>query len=121
MELFPYDKSLISDDLVQSRYEASARPGAQDALRKLIPKPEMSGETLVKGFPEKAVRNIQAPTLVLHGREDNVVPVQCGRVLSENIPDCDLYVFGKCGHWVQTEQKQKFLNILNNFISGGLA
>lgn len=121
MELFPYDKSLISDELVQSRYEASARPGAQDALRKLIPQPNMNGETLVKGFPEKAIRNIKAPTLVLHGREDKVVPVQCGRVLSENIPNSDLYVFGQCGHWVQIEQKQKFLSILNNFISEGLS
>jgi 2-hydroxy-6-oxo-octa-2,4-dienoate hydrolase len=75
----------------------------------------------VKGFPEKAVKNIKAPTLVLHGREDNVVPVQCGRVLSENIPNSDLYVFGQCGHWVQTEQKQKFLKILNSFIGGGQA
>jgi 2-hydroxy-6-oxo-octa-2,4-dienoate hydrolase len=121
MELFPYDTSLITDELVQSRYEASARPGAQDALRKLIPQPSTDGETMVKGFPEKAVKNIKAPTLVLHGREDNVVPVQCGRVLSENIPNSDLYVFGQCGHWVQTEQKQKFLKILNSFIGGGQA
>ncbi|MBV1788645.1 alpha/beta fold hydrolase [Marinobacterium sp. D7] len=118
MELFPYDKSLITDELVQSRYEASARAGAQDALRKLIPKPAEEGETLVKAFPEKAVQNIRAQTLVLHGREDGVVPVQCGRILSENIPNSDLYVFGKCGHWVQTEQKQKFLNIVTGFLAG---
>jgi 2-hydroxy-6-oxo-octa-2,4-dienoate hydrolase len=42
-------------------------------------------------------------------------------VLSENIPNSDLYVFGQCGHWVQTEQKQKFLKILNSFIGGGQA
>ncbi|WP_200826792.1 alpha/beta fold hydrolase [Marinobacterium lutimaris] len=118
MELFPYDKSLITDELVQSRYEASARAGAQEALRKLIPQPSEDGETMVKAFPEKAVRNIKAQTLVLHGRQDGVVPLQCGLALAENIPNADLFVFAQCGHWVQTEQKQKFLNIVTSFIGG---
>jgi 2-hydroxy-6-oxo-octa-2,4-dienoate hydrolase len=51
MKLFPYDVSLITDAMVQARYEASARPGAQQALRKLIPQPAVDGPTLVKGFP----------------------------------------------------------------------
>lgn len=116
MELFPYNKSLITDELVRSRYEASARPGAQDALRKLLPKPNEDGETPVKGFPEKALKNIQAPTLILHGREDGVVPMECGLTLSANIPNSDLFVFGQCGHWVQTEQRAKFLKLIFNFI-----
>ncbi|HLV76435.1 MAG TPA: alpha/beta hydrolase [Marinobacter sp.] len=119
MRMFPYDKSLVTDQLVQSRYEASARPGAQDALRKLLPKPNETGETLVKGFPEKALRNIKAPTLILHGREDRVVPLRCGLTLSENIADSDLYIFGQCGHWVQIEQRAKFLTILRSFLGEG--
>lgn len=116
MELFPYDKSLITDELVQSRYEASARAGAQDALRKLLPKPNDEGETLVKGFPEAALQKITAQTLVLHGREDFVVPLECGIRLVQNIPNADLYVFGKCGHWVQSEQRDKFIDIVNMFV-----
>ncbi|MBR9867674.1 MAG: alpha/beta fold hydrolase [Oceanospirillales bacterium] len=117
MELFPYNKSLITDALVQSRYEASARPGAQGALRKLLPKPEEEGVTMVKAFPVKAIQHIKAPTLVLHGREDHVVPLQCGHTLVENIPNADLFVFGQCGHWVQTEQREKFLACVRNFVS----
>jgi len=54
MSLFPYDQSLITEELVNARYEASARPGAHEALRKLIPQPAAEGETVVKGFPAAA-------------------------------------------------------------------
>ncbi len=117
MSLFPYDKSLITDQLVESRYEASARKGAQGALRKLIPKPNEHGETMVKGFPEGALQKINSPTLVLHGREDKVVPLECGQRLVENIKNADMYVFGRCGHWVQTEQRSTFLKVLNMFLA----
>lgn len=116
MSLFPYDQSIITEEMIQSRYEASARPGAQDALRKLIPKPNEDGPTMVKGFPEKAVANIQAPTLVVHGREDRVVPPQCGHLLANAIPNADLYLFSRCGHWVQVERRKTFLQVAKNFL-----
>ncbi|MCB5163043.1 alpha/beta fold hydrolase [Marinomonas algarum] len=116
MELFPYNKSLITDALVESRYEASARPGAQEALRELLPKPNDVGETMVKAFPVGALQKITSPTLVLHGREDNVVPLECGYRLIEHIPNADLFVFGQCGHWVQTEQREKFIRNVNAFV-----
>ena len=114
---FPYDASIITDQLVQSRYEASARQGAQDALRKLLPKPNDDGETIVRGFPAKALEKIVAPTLVVHGREDHVVPLSCGQLIASSIPDADLHVFGKCGHWVQVEKAQRFVQLVRNFLS----
>lgn len=116
LELFPYDKSFITDELVKSRYEASAREGAQEALRKLLPKPKDDGVTMVRGFPDTSLVNIQAPTLVVHGREDNVVPPECGLLLAKTIPNADLYLFGQCGHWVQTEQSEKFVSIVRQFL-----
>lgn len=115
MRLFPYDQAIITPEMIQTRYEASARPGAQDALRKLLPKPLTEGPTMVKGFPETSVANVQAPTLVLHGREDRVVPSQCGQLLARAIPKADLHLFGQCGHWVQTERRADFLHLVHNF------
>jgi 2-hydroxy-6-oxo-octa-2,4-dienoate hydrolase len=117
MELFPYDPALITDQLVQSRYQASARPGAQEGLRKLLPAPAEQGETIVKGFPAAALAKIVAPTLVVHGREDRVVPPECGLLLAENIPDADLHLFGRCGHWVQSERPARFVALVRHFLS----
>lgn len=115
MRLFPYNQDIITEEMIRARYEASARPGAQDALRKLIPKPNAEGPTMVKGFPATSLANIQAPTLVLHGREDNVVPTECGFLLAQTIPNAELHLFGKCGHWVQTEHGPRFLELVRNF------
>ena len=86
-----------------------------DALRKLIPKPNVDGPTLVKGFPEASVAKIEAPTLVLHGREDGVVPPECGFLLAKAIPRAELHLFGQCGHWVQTEHRARFLQLVRDF------
>jgi 2-hydroxy-6-oxo-octa-2,4-dienoate hydrolase len=117
MKLFPYDVSLITEAMVQARYEASARPGAQQALRKLIPQPAADGPTLVKGFPAAALAKIVAPTLVVHGREDRVVPPECGLLIANSIPDADLHLFGRCGHWVQSEQPRRFAALVRDFLS----
>ncbi|MEN0108007.1 MAG: alpha/beta hydrolase [Pseudomonas sp.] len=117
MQLFPYDPSIITDDLVRSRFEASARPGSQQALRKLIPKPADEGETIVKGFPAAALAKISAPTLVVHGREDRVVPPACGQLIANSIPNADLHLFGQCGHWVQSEQPRRFVALVRDFLS----
>ncbi len=116
MRLFPYDQTIITREMVRSRYEASARPGAQDALKRLIPQPNPDGPTIVKGFPAAAVAGIDAPTLLLHGREDRVVPMQCGLLLAQSIPGADLHLFGKCGHWVQVERRADFLRLVRDFV-----
>ncbi len=116
MRLFPYEQSIITPEMVRSRYEASARPGAQDALKRLVPQPNSNGPTIIKGFPAAAVVGIEAPTLVLHGREDRVVPAQCGLLLAQNIPGADLHMFGKCGHWVQVERRADFLRLVREFV-----
>lgn len=116
MQEFPYDRSLITDELVNSRYLASVRPGAQEALRKLIPKPADEGETLVKGFPAAALAKISAPTLVVHGREDRVVPPECGLLIARSVPNADLHLFGRCGHWVQSEQPRRFVALVRDFL-----
>ncbi|ARN19622.1 alpha/beta fold hydrolase [Piscinibacter gummiphilus] len=117
MRLFPYDQSIITPEMVSTRYEASARPGAQDALRKLLPKPNTEGPTIVRGFPKESLEKITAPTLVLHGREDRVVPVQCGLLLANSIPRAELHLFGQSGHWVQTEHRERFLQLVRAFVA----
>jgi 2-hydroxy-6-oxo-octa-2,4-dienoate hydrolase len=36
-----------------------------------------------------------------------VVPPECGLLIANSIPDADLHLFGRCGHWVQSEQPRR--------------
>lgn len=112
---FPFDQSIITQAMVQSRFEASARPGAQDAYRRLIPEPK-PGVTPVKGVPESSLRTIEQPTLVIHGREDRVIPLEVGLRLVQCIPNAELHVFGNCGHWVQLERREAFVELVRGFV-----
>ncbi|MGC0416854.1 alpha/beta fold hydrolase [Embleya sp. AB8] len=116
LRLFPYDPSLVTPEMVRARYEASARPGAQQAYRRLIPEPRGAG-TPVKGVPEDRLATITAPTLVLHGREDRVIPAELGMRAAHAIPDAELHLFGECGHWVQSERRDAFVALVDDFLA----
>jgi len=42
--------------------------------------------------------SITCPTLVVHGQQDVIVPVQAGQYLAEHIPNAELQIFKDCGH-----------------------
>lgn len=53
------------------------------------------------------VHDIRAPTLVLHGDDDRVVPVANAEALAEAIPDAKLRIFEDAGHLVFIERAQE--------------
>lgn len=119
MSLFPYSPETITDELVQERYETSLIPGAQEGLRKLLAKPNEDGDTILSGMPEHVVAKIEHPAIVVHGRDDKVIPVEMGIKIAKNMPNADLHVFSKCGHWVMAERPADFIKTtLDHFLVG---
>jgi pimeloyl-ACP methyl ester carboxylesterase len=49
---------------------------------------------------------ILAPTLVVHGEEDAVVPPANGRTLATHIPDAELHMWSHAGHVFTTDQPE---------------
>lgn len=114
VENFAYDPALITDDLVQARYEASARPEVHASYRAMFHDPKHTGHQLE--LTEDGVRGIAARTLVVHGSHDQVIPVEAGWHLARLIPDSDLHVFARCGHWTQIERPDEFNNLVADFL-----
>lgn len=115
LEKLPYDPAVVTDDLVRARHEASIRPGAEEAYRKLLPEPK-EGSDVVRGVPEALVRAIEQPALILHGREDGSIPVDVGYNLFRWLPNVEAHLFGKTGHWVQAERSQTFVDLIVDFL-----
>jgi pimeloyl-ACP methyl ester carboxylesterase len=114
LENFAYDPTLITEDLVQERYEASARPEVHASYRAMFHDPRHTGNQLE--LTEDGVQSIAARTLVVHGAHDKVIPVEAGWHLSRLIPDADLHVFARCGHWTQIERSEEFNNLISDFL-----
>lgn len=115
MEVFAHDHSLITDDLVRMRYEASIRGDVQDRFSRLFPPPRQQGVGLL-ALSEDALQAIPQPTLLIHGREDQVIPLEVSERLLRLLPHAQLHVFGECGHWVQIEKADAFTRLLMDFL-----
>jgi 2-hydroxymuconate-semialdehyde hydrolase len=118
LDIFAYDRSLVSDELARLRYEASIQPGFQESFSSMFPAPRQrwvdalaSSDADIRGLPNE--------TLIIHGREDRVVPLSSSLHLAELIDRAQLHVFGRCGHWTQIEQTDRFNRLVVEFLNEG--
>lgn len=116
MDVFTFDRALVTDELAQLRYQASIQPGFQAAFAAMFPAPRQRWIHAMASR-EEDIRALIHPTLVLHGREDQVIPLQNSLTLAEWIPNSQLHVFGKCGHWTQIEHKARFVRYVEDFLT----
>lgn len=115
LDVFAYDRSLVSDDLARLRLEAATRPGVHEAFSAMFPPPRQDHIDALT-IDEDLVRAIEHPTLVVHGRDDRVIPLSTSLRLHELIDDSQLHVFGRCGHWVQIEHADAFNRLISDFL-----
>ena len=115
MGVFAHDRSLLTDDLARSRLEAATRPGVQEAFSSMFPAPRQRSVDAMT-VDEGLIRGIAVPTLVVHGRDDQVIPLSNSLRLLELIDDAQLHVFGRCGHWVQIEHAEEITRLVGDFL-----
>jgi 2-hydroxymuconate-semialdehyde hydrolase/2-hydroxy-6-oxo-octa-2,4-dienoate hydrolase len=111
---FAVDPTLITDELVAIRYEASVADGAYEAYRAMFFDPRHKGSEL--GITEDEVRAISTPALLVHGREDKVVPLSVSVTMLGLLPNADLHVFSRCGHWTQIERADEFSTLVSDYL-----
>ena len=62
------------------------------------------------------LENIAAPTLIIWGKQDKVIPVKHANIAVEKIPNNYLHIFDRCGHWAQVEYPLEFNKLTLNFL-----
>jgi 2-hydroxymuconate-semialdehyde hydrolase len=116
IELFAYDKSIVTDELVEMRYRASIDPVVRDAFAAMFPAPRQDGVDDL-ALSEEELRSISQPVLLAHGYADRVVPLRSTSLpLMEVLPDAQLHAFGNSGHWVMIEQARAFNAAVSAFL-----
>ena len=60
---------------------------------------------------------IQAPTLVVVGRDDRVTPMEGALAAMRLIRQCELHVLYDCGHWAMIERKDEFESTVLAFLA----
>jgi pimeloyl-ACP methyl ester carboxylesterase len=114
-DYFAFDASIATDNLVDLRYAASMQPGFQESYGRMFPAPRQNGVDDL-ATPVDDIRHIASPTLLIHGRDDKVIPLAVSYELLRLIPDAQLHVFGQCGHWTQIERTAEFNALVAMFL-----
>ena len=117
LDVFAYSRDLVNDELAEVRYRGSIQPGFQESFAAMFPAPR---QRWVEAMctPEDEIRRLPLRTLIVHGREDQVIPVQTSLRLMELIDNADLSVFSHCGHWSMIERTEDFNRNVSEFFSG---
>jgi 2-hydroxymuconate-semialdehyde hydrolase len=117
LDIFAFDRTLVTDELAKLRYEASVRPGFHESFKALFPKPyQQRLDALASDETELAT--LPNETLIFHGREDRVVPLESSIRLHKLIARSQLHVFGQCGHWTQIERTGDYNRLTHGFLQG---
>jgi pimeloyl-ACP methyl ester carboxylesterase len=108
-----HDGRHLTDERLSEYLAAARRPGTAAAMRSLI---------LSLGGRSTAVKDrlplIQAPTLVIWGREDRWIPLAHADLFVEAIPGARKVVLDSCGHMPQAEEPEVVGRLLQEFLDG---
>lgn len=107
-----YNKKLASDALVDYEWRNHLRSPDSDTIKRLV-------AALIRGseFEERKVGSIRARTLLIWGRDDEVLPLESGERLQKTIAGAKLVVINDCGHVPQLEKPAEFSRALLEFLN----
>ncbi len=119
LDVFAHDPRFATDELAELRYRAATRPGVHEAYAAMFPAPRQE-KVAAMAVSEDAIAALPHETLLVHGRDDQVIPPSTSYRLLDLIPNSQLHVFARCGHWVQIEHAAAFAALAGAFLSGAL-
>jgi pimeloyl-ACP methyl ester carboxylesterase len=105
---------------VAHQWQANVEAEAQSRVRALVEKQERLLRR-VMGPPrdeelEAGLRTVQAPTLVLFGTEDKMIPPAAGHIYTEIMPRCHFVYVYDAGHAIALDRPEALASLVGEFI-----
>ncbi len=111
MSMAFYDPSRINEEFVEGVERALERPGTTAAALAAV-----RGQRYAEW--QDRYREVKQPALLLWGREDRVAPVGVGERLVRQLPNAELKVYPRCGHFPMIEASSASTRDLAAFLDG---
>jgi pimeloyl-ACP methyl ester carboxylesterase len=102
-------KAIISDDMINSYWDFARMQGTREATLRRF-------QAADDGFVAQNSGRITAPTLILWGEEDRLIPVEAGRLYARAIKGAKLIVYSATGHLPQEEVPDKSAADVRSFL-----
>jgi pimeloyl-ACP methyl ester carboxylesterase len=117
-----YDQKLVTDELIEERWQLATAPETLAAARRMYGKAAFAQMMAAMRnadvpMPWALMHKVQAPTLLTWGRDDRVSPPDMALIPMRTIPNAELHVFPNCGHWAMIEAKEAFESTVLSFLT----
>ncbi len=115
-----YDGASVPEELIDLRYQASIDPEvvADPPLRRPSGRSALRTLWRMDLTRDARLKDLQTPTLVLWGRDDKVNKPSGGPVLLDMLPNAQLVMTSRTGHWMQWERAGLFNELVTDFLTG---
>jgi pimeloyl-ACP methyl ester carboxylesterase len=108
------DPRVVSDELVDEARRILDQPASGRAFSSFR-KSEVGWSGLKTDLSDR-LGEVAAPTLLVHGDRDRVVPVEWAIRAHERLLDSELRVLRGCGHWPPRECPNEFNRVVADFL-----
>ena len=109
-----FDESLATTELAMHFHDLVLLSGSRKAILSMF-----KNRRSYFNDPE-ILESIQVPTLVIHGREDNIIPFQSSFIFQENIKDVDMKIYPDIGHLPMYEAPLNLASDIKDFLRSKL-
>ena len=105
-----YDQKLANIEHAMQFHDLVLLEGSRNAILSM----SMGSRSKMHG-PESLSR-IEAPTLVIHGDKDNIIPIERSQVFEEYIDNVEVKIYSQIGHLPMYEDPNKTANDIKSFL-----
>jgi 2-hydroxy-6-oxo-6-(2'-aminophenyl)hexa-2,4-dienoate hydrolase len=113
MRILCTERFKIDDEMVDYRYAGAIQPETRRAYGEIMGWVRQAGGLY---YEDDFIRQVSAPTLIVNGKQDKVVPLSDAMRLLELIPRSWAYFIPDCGHWAMLEHPRDFARATLNFL-----
>jgi pimeloyl-ACP methyl ester carboxylesterase len=112
MKALFYNKQMVSDAFVQYVFVSHLRNNDGATIRSTL-----MGFSAQDQFEDKKLPSVRVPTLVIWGRDDELIPLARGEAFHQGIAGSKMVVIDQCGHLPQVEKPADFNRALMDFLA----
>jgi pimeloyl-ACP methyl ester carboxylesterase len=115
-----YNKKAISEEFIKRYYAIINDKASKKNILKITREyiNIFGAKSSVLNFIANNAAAIKNNTLVIWGKNDNLVPTAQAQTALSKIKNSQLHLFDNCGHIPQMEQQEKFNALILDFLAG---
>lgn len=114
-----HDSTLIPTEWIELRYPIFALADRKQALVAIAKanldvfgvRPQVFNRIV------EQLSSITAPTLIVWGKQDRILPVAHAHIAAKNLPNARLHIFEDCGHHPHLERPKDFNSLVLEFLA----